>query len=658
VNLARNLFGVAAAALVCACSGSTPSPAASGSVGVSSDVATLTNDGAVAHVTATVFDAQGNPATGNITFSATGGNLNSTGTTSASVALDATGHATVTYTCIFAVDPSHCGAGTVLVTASWSGVAGGTHVAISGVSAPGPGGPDAGTPPGTPDAGTITGPVGSPAAVIETAAVPEVLGLKGSGIQETGLMGFVVLDSAGRGVPGVTVNFGQRQPALVTLGRTTGVTGVDGTVSVDYSAGAEVGVTSINATVAGTAVTGSHAIAVRGAKPSASGFYFRCEKGNLPAYQTTPALETMTCEVRLSDRFGNRVGIPTPVRFATEAGAIDSYAVTQGFDAANPNDPLEGTATVTFTTDMGNGFRPADVDPLLAAPAQYPWPRLAEPQVLAGSITRNPRDQLVTMIAMTEGEEAFADANHNGLLDNNEVFYDLGDPFIDANDDGVYDQTYPNGPWEVRFCSNTSGTSCSTYNGPNGQWDSLTTIWVPTWVVFSDNAAPNTAPAGVAPPALAYSPVCVPENGASYASIYVFDEFLNSPAAGTTYTDPVINATQDPQPKLTLVKHGFFAEPDNWGAMGKLGLDFDYWPVLPGGAACAAPASPAAPTACVLRLFFRDFDDGFRGTIEADSAYSGGAGSCAAPRTFSTQIGVVNLNDVTLRGLQRGQYAL
>jgi len=128
---------------------------------------------------------------------------------------------------------------------------------------------------------------------------------------------------------------------------------------------------------------------------------------------------------------------------------------------------------------------------------------------------------------------------------------------------------------------------------------------------------------------------------------------MNSPAAGTTYTDPVLDKGD---PKITVAKHGFFEEPDNWGAMGKYGLDFDYWPVLPGGGACAAPASPTAPTACVLKLFFMDFDDGFRGTIEADNTLATG-GTCAAPKTFVTSIGTVNVKGPTLRASQSGQYA-
>ena len=68
-----------------------------------------------------------------------------------------------------------------------------------------------------------------------------------------------------------------------------------------------------------------------------------------------------------------------------------------------------------------------------------------------------------------------------------------------------------------------------------------------------------------------------------------------------------------------------------------------------------APASPTAPTACVLKLFFRDFDPGYRGTIEA--ANGAATGSCAAPATFKTSIGVVNAHGVTLYRAQFGQNA-
>ena len=237
------------------------------------------------------------------------------------------------------------------------------------------------------------------------------------------------------------------------------------------------------------------------------------------------------------------------------------------------------------------------------------------------------------------------------------MFYDLGDPFIDANDDGIYDQQYPGGPWEKRFCNNTAGASCATYQGPNGQWDSATTIWVPTWVAFTDNASPHTAAAGVAPQAIPYSPACLPEGGASFADIFVFDEFLNSPPKGTSYGAPMLDSAASPSALLTFVPHGFFTEGDNWGAMGKFGFDFDYFPVLPSGAACVVPATPTAPTACVFRLLFRDFDGGYRGTIEADNNFKTGGTCAGTPPTFKSSIGVNNIRGVIYRGQQSGQYA-
>ena len=140
-----------------------------------------------------------------------GGNLNGTGSSSVTVPLDATGRATVTYACDYLLSPTGCGAGSIQVTAIWNSVANGTRVTLLGPSSPVT---DAGTPPpsgGPPDAGTVGGPVGPPTSVLGIAAAPSVLGIKGSGIQETGLTRFLVTDAAGRPVSNVGV-----QPAPET----------------------------------------------------------------------------------------------------------------------------------------------------------------------------------------------------------------------------------------------------------------------------------------------------------------------------------------------------------------------------------------------------------------------------------------------------------
>jgi len=232
VKLARRIFGGLTVAL-CACSGSTTQPNASGTIGIAVDVSALRNDGSLAHVTVTVLDAQGHPASGSVAFTASAGSLNGSGTTALSAALDTAGRATVTYACDVSMDPARCGPGSVAVNATWSGVTNGMRLTLQGLSSStDAGSPDAGSPGGT-DAGTGgSGSAGPPASVIATSTVPAILGLKGSGIQETGVTTFLVTDAAGRPVSNVAVTFAQRQPALVTLGRTTATTGSDGTVSV------------------------------------------------------------------------------------------------------------------------------------------------------------------------------------------------------------------------------------------------------------------------------------------------------------------------------------------------------------------------------------------------------------------------------------------
>jgi hypothetical protein len=460
--------------------------------------------------------------------------------------------------------------------------------------------------------------LGPPVTIVETMAVPAVLGLRGSGIQEHGLMTFLVTDPLGTPVPQVQVNFGQVQPALVTFTNASAITDQSGLVVVDYTSGSEVGVTAITATVVSTGATVQHSVAVRGARASASGFYFHCSKANLPVYTTVAQYETMTCTVRLSDRFGNRVGIPTPVNFAAEAGSISASAITKGFDPARPTDPDEGSVTVTFSSDMGNGNQPADVDPLPADPLQFPFARPAEPFVQAGTIKRNPRDQLVTIIAMTQGEEAFIDSNHNGILDNNEVFIDQGDPFIDANDDGIYNTVRPGGPWEVRFCGSTTGGTCPAYQGPNGKWDAQTTIWKPTWVVFSGSGKASDVPTGGGAPASDFVFPCADFANSAldglhapniFANVFVYDSWLNTPSAHTQYL--VYDVQTGPGHPIPPI--GLFDEAESWGSMGQLGLDFQYIPVSAGAPpiACNFANGPA----CVDKLLFQSWDTGFRGQL-------------------------------------------
>lgn len=607
----------ASLALCAACTSNTTLPP-SAHLGVASSGATVKNDGSKVTLTATATDVAGKPGTGSAVFTAPFGDLNGSGTPTATVTLGAAGTATVTYACSASADATNCVSGaTAIVQVAWTSATSSVAVGITGNSVgPGPDGGNPGPDGGIVDGGAVAGP---PFSILTVSSTPSLLGLRGSGIQEQGRTIFNVTDANGIPAGGAAVTFSENQPELVSLSATGGVTDSNGNIGVTYSSRIELGVTSIVATLTATGAQATASIAVRGAKPSAAGFYFRCDKANLPLTLTNQ-LATTTCTVRLSDRSGNRVGIPTRVSFATEAGSITSSATTAPFDPANPS--TEGTASVTFSTDLGNGSTPADVDPLPADPAQYPSGRAAEPSVTVLQVVNNPRDQLVTIIAMTQGEEEFVDQNHNGILDNNEIFVDQGDPFIDSNDDGLYGQISDGGQFEERFCGSTDGGTCPVYNGPNGKWDSQTTIWKPTWVVFTYAASVSDKPAGVGSSPTPFMPGCADyadasptatNNSTIVAPLFVFDRYLNTPAAGATYA-----ATLSGNPTgIALTPVGFTTtEPDSWGAMGELGEGgtFEYRRVSTSGGPCVSTGS--TPTACVDKLLFRDWDLGLRGVLQ------------------------------------------
>jgi hypothetical protein len=665
----------AALAALSGCGGSSGGTGPTPSLTLTPSANSLLNDGSRVRIVATAVTASGTPGSGTVTLIASNGVLSdpTTGASLATATLAADGTAQVDYACNVGVDP-RCVAGTVSVNGSWTSAGKTLHLNVTapsgGGSTPPPSGGGGGTPP--PPTGT---PPGAPSVIAVGDPQPFVLGLKGSGVQERGTLTFTVTDSLGVPVPNAAVTFAVQAPQLgVTLLRTGTNTDVNGQVQAAYSAGTQVGVTQIRATVTVTGASVAHAVAVRGARPSANGFYFHCEHASLPVYTTIANFETMSCTVRLTDRYGNRVGIPTVVSFATEAGAIAASTTTVPFDIDNPDNSAEGTASVTFTTDMGNGNTPADVAPLGPTAAQFPWPRGQEPSYTFGSLTVNPRDQLVTIIAMTRGEEAFQDANGDGIFTAGEAFVDQGDAYVDANDNGAYDAAPASGLPEIRFCG--LNADCSTYHGPNGTWDADTVIWKPTWVVFTGAAGATTTPnTGVAPPTdfnlscADYSDAASNANHQSTitATVYEYDHWLNMPCAGTTTSVGASNASALKVDLFGLGAPWF----ESWGAMGVQGFDFDW--VRVSAADNTQPCS-AATSPCIETLVFRGFLDGFVGAITMTSsvktpvaadplgASTTGFGCAPTPDQYGTAgfllpVDVLNAHAVDASSILSGTYA-
>ncbi len=309
-----------------------------------------------------------------------------------------------------------------------------------------------------------------------------IMGIKGSGYNEKALVGFKLLDSAMAPIGGALISFsGINFPTGAKLSP-TGLTDPSGRAVAEVESGSYTGAFTVRATIAGSMFNAdSTVIGLRGARPSNRGFSLQCAPVNIPAYisPTPPQAISVTCNLKLVDRFGNPIGTGAPVYMRAEAGAIPFSTETKAFSGGAALD--EGTGTATFST-VGV-WPPQDVQPLPIDAAQWPKPRDAEPLVMDGALKYNPRDGLVSVIAYIKGEEYFQDDNSNGTRDANEMFIDQGEPFVDSNDNGTWDAGEP-----YVDDAPTDGM----WNAPNGVWDATTTIWTEARILYTGRATAVT----------------------------------------------------------------------------------------------------------------------------------------------------------------------
>lgn len=311
---------------------------------------------------------------------------------------------------------------------------------------------------------------GADAGSIEfSSASPQVIGLKGSGQTESSTITFLVKDVNGNTVTdGTSVTFNMKGPNGGEYLDPTSTSTLNGKAVTILHSGTVAGPVTIAASVdvkVTTLSTSSFPISIGGGVPTARSFTLATDVFNLPglAYVNRQA----NISAFIADRFGNyNVLEGTSISFYTEAGAIDR----------NVNVDSTGAGSVVFRTQNP---MPADVlansdETALKTYVSNTW---------GINTTNNPRDGHVTILATVMGEESFVDANANGIYDPGEDFDDLGEPFIDLNDDGCrndgstatcYDPvtkkiyTKPStDPLELYIDANDNGQ----YDGPNGCWD-------------------------------------------------------------------------------------------------------------------------------------------------------------------------------------------
>jgi hypothetical protein len=435
-------------------------------------------------------------------------------------------------------------------------------------------------------------------------AVPQVVGLVGSGQPATSTVTFAAKDVNGNPVSdGISVNFTMNGPGGGSyIGSTIGsqvatASTISGEASVILHGGSTAGpvtiIASIDVSPAGvtpvvTISTSADQISIGGGVPSAAHFNLATSQFNLPGLVVSDA--TANTSAYIADRFGNyNVLNGTSISFYTEAGAIDRQGITDatGMTSVNfrtqapdpalvriwgPTDPRDETALIDYLNSIyglgipvGNAIHPRNGWVTVLATVQGEESFLDEnadglftrsysntacpggytcecdngvPNTYAGCITSQPNGPSVCSSASTC---ATAGGSIPASSMRSEGFLDLGEPFIDVNDDGCRNDgatkncggniSPSTDPFELFIDANLNGK----YDPPNGIWDgpscqtagcqTTKMIWTSEKLVFTGNAK-----------YCAFGPVPlgnVPYGSSRSYSFMVGDMFTNNLVPGT-----------------------------------------------------------------------------------------------------------------------------
>ncbi len=255
---------------------------------------------------------------------------------------------------------------------------------------------------------TVTTVAPAAANMVFVSATPARIYLAGSPGVSQSLLKFKLVDSNNNPVQGENVELTLTlRPTGVYLGSTAGTTRLvqpttsDGTVDVAVNAGTEPGPVQVQAAlVSNSAIKNvSNALAVASGLPVQRAFSMSVSTFNIEALNEDGVTTDIT--LRIADRLGNPVPDGTTVNFIAEGGQVVASCNTTGAAANN-------TSACSVQLASQN-------------------PR--------------PTNGRVTVLAWAQGEENFTDAGTptNNVYDAGEAFGDLGQPYLDKDENGVYD---------------------------------------------------------------------------------------------------------------------------------------------------------------------------------------------------------------------------
>ncbi|KAF0160260.1 MAG: Ig domain protein group 1 domain protein [Syntrophaceae bacterium] len=228
-------------------------------------------------------------------------------------------------------------------------------------------------------------------------ATPEIIGTKGTGastLSQSSVVKFKVMDSNNNANPNVTVNFSLvpvSAPGGITLSSTSATSDANGEVTTAVTSGTVPTPVWVVAKVSDTILTQSNKLTITTGLPAQEFLSLSASIYNIEGLTFDGTKSTLT--IIASDRMGNPVPDGTAINFITAGAQITPSCTT-----------TNGTCSVTFTS------------------AQY-----------------KPPNGRVKILAYTLGEKSFIDADGTNSYTTGETFYDLGDPYVDANENGQWD---------------------------------------------------------------------------------------------------------------------------------------------------------------------------------------------------------------------------
>ena len=257
---------------------------------------------------------------------------------------------------------------------------------------------------------SVTALAPTPANILFVSATPSRIYLNGSPGAAGGqsLLQFKLIDNSGNPVQGQNIDLTMTlRPANAYLGSVAGTTSLtqptaaDGTVSIAVNAGTEPGPVQVQAALqSNPAIKNvSNSLAIASGLPAQNAFSLSVQTFHMEAWNRDGVTNDIT--LRIADRLGNPVPDGTTVNLVTEGGQIVASCKTTG--AASDN--------------------------------------VAACTVVLSSQSPRPVDGRLTVVAWAQGEESFTDLGtpSDNIWKPGEPFDDLGQPYLDRNENGTYD---------------------------------------------------------------------------------------------------------------------------------------------------------------------------------------------------------------------------